>query len=102
LSPASIHRIPWTGDLLAVWNDQAGVKNGPTNKRTPMSIAISKDDGKTWSKSRTIEPDPDGWYCYTSITFIKDRAILSYCAGDKKVGGLNRLKVVALTREQLK
>ncbi|UCD29011.1 MAG: exo-alpha-sialidase, partial [Planctomycetota bacterium] len=67
----------------------------------PLCIAISKDDGKTWSKSRVIEGNPDGWYCYTSMTFVKDRVMLAYCAGDSKVGRLNRLKVIAIHRDWL-
>ena len=55
LSPATIERIPWTGDLLAVWNDHSGWHNFPKGRRTPLCVAISKDDGKTWSKSRVIE-----------------------------------------------
>jgi len=98
-SPATIKRIPWTGDLLCVWNDHSGVHPFPAKRRTPLCVAYSKDEGKSWSKSRVLETDPDGWYCYTSMSFIKDRVILSYCAGDKKVGGLNRLKVVALTKD---
>jgi len=100
-SPATIRRIPWSGDLLCVWNDHSGWHAFPQGKRTPLCVAISRDDGKTWGKSRLIEGDPNGWYCYTSITFVKDQAILSYCAGDSKTGGLNRLKVVALSRTWL-
>jgi sialidase-1 len=126
-SPASIKRVPWTGDLLAVWNDHRATKgsaatqaavSGPaaisgrsattapaarrrSEKRTPLSVALSLDEGRTWSAGREIESAPDGWYCYTSITFLKDRAILTYCAGDSKVGGLNRLKVLSLPREWL-
>ncbi|MBN1343636.1 MAG: exo-alpha-sialidase [Phycisphaerae bacterium] len=95
-SPATIKRVPWTGDLLIVFNDHSGAHPFPKGRRTPLCVAISKDDGKTWSKSRVIEADPDGHYCYISMTFVGDRVILSYCAGDKKVGGLNRLKVLAL------
>lgn len=98
-SPATIKRIPWTGDLLCVWNDHSGEHPFPPKRRTPLCVAYSKDDGKSWSKSRVLEADPDGWYCYTSMSFVKDRVIFSYCAGDKKVGGLNRLKVVALTKD---
>ncbi|MBN1492185.1 MAG: exo-alpha-sialidase [Phycisphaerae bacterium] len=101
LSPATIERIPWTGDLLCVWNDHSGRHVYPKGKRSPLCVAISRDDGQTWTPSRVIEGDPEGWYCYTSITFLKDRAILSYCAGDKKVGGLNRLKMLALSRAWL-
>jgi len=59
-------------------------------------LAISKDDGRTRSQSRVIEGDPDGWYCYTSMTFTGDSVILAYCAGDSRVGRLNRLKVIAI------
>ncbi len=100
-SPATIGRLPWTGDLLAVWNDHSGWHAFPPGKRTPLCLALSRDDGRTWSPSRVIEGNPDGWYCYTSMTFVGDRVILSYCAGDSKVGGLNRLKVVAISREWL-
>lgn len=77
-SPASIKRIPSTKDLLLVWNN-----NGNDNKRTPLNIAISKDDGKTWEGIKTIEDDPDGWYCYTAIHFAGRNVLLSYCAGSQ-------------------
>ena len=77
LSPASIERIPWTGDLLCVWNDHSGVHRYPAGRRTPLCLAISKDEGKTWSRSRIIEGNPDGWYCYTAITFVKNRVLLA-------------------------
>jgi sialidase-1 len=101
LSPASIKRIPWTGDLLCVWNDHSGVHSYPAGRRTPLCLAISKDEGATWSRSQIIEGDPDGWYCYTAITFLEDQMLLAYCAGDKTVGGLNRLKVVTMTKDRL-
>jgi predicted neuraminidase len=101
LSPASIKRIPWTDDLLCVWNDHSGNHKYTGGRRTPLCMAISQDEGKTWSKSRILEGDPDGWYCYTAITFVKDRALLTYCAGDKEVGELNRLKVLPLSRDWL-
>jgi len=99
LSPATIRRVPWSGHLMAVWNDHSGQHPFSPKKRTPLAVALSRDDGKTWGTSRLIETDPDGWYCYTSILFHRNHAILSYCAGDKKVGGLNRLKITSLPRE---
>ena len=101
LSPASIERIPWTGDLLCTWNDHSGTHNYTEGRRMPLCLAVSKDEGKTWSRSRIIEGNPDGWYCYTSITFVRNRALLAYCAGDKKIGGLNLLKVQALSQDWL-
>ncbi|MBI2479385.1 MAG: exo-alpha-sialidase [Planctomycetia bacterium] len=101
VSPATIERIPWSGELLCVWNDHSGVHPFTPGKRTPHCVAISRDEGQTWSRSRVIEPDPDGWYCYTSLTILSDRVLLTYCAGDSKVGGLNRLKMVSLARNWL-
>ena len=99
LSPASIKRIPWTDNLLCIWNDHSGLHRYPAGRRTPLCVAISKDEGKTWSRSRIIEGDPEGWYCYTAITFVDDQALLAYCAGDRKIGGLNRLKVLAVPKD---
>jgi hypothetical protein len=101
VSPATIERIPWSGELLCVWNDHSGVHPFTAGKRTPHCVAISCDEGQTWSRSRVIEPDPDGWYCYTSMTILTDRVLLTYCAGDSKVGGLNRLKMVSLAKNWL-
>ncbi len=72
----------------------------PKGRRTPLCLTISKDEGATWSQSRVIEDSPDGWYCYAAITFINDRLLLAYCVGDKEVGGLNRLKVLAVSRNE--
>lgn len=74
-SPASIKRIPSTGDLLLVWNN-----NGLNQKRTPLTTAISKDDGKTWEKVKNLEEDPDGCYCYTAIEFVGDYVLLGHGA----------------------
>ena len=43
------------------------------------------------------------WNAFGQVSknLLKDRLVLSYCAGDSKVGGLNRLKVVAFSREWL-
>lgn len=101
LSPATIERIPWTGDLLCVWNDHSGVHPFPKGRRTPLCLAFSMDEGKTWSTSQILENNPDGWYCYTAMAFVKDRLLLAYCAGDKQVGGLNRLKVIDISKDQL-
>jgi predicted neuraminidase len=79
-SPASIKRIPSTGDLLLVWNNNPDV-SGPTNgKRTPLSVALSRDDGVSWEKARNLEDNPDGWYCYIAIHFAGERVILGHCA----------------------
>jgi hypothetical protein len=43
-------------------------------------MAVSRDEGVTWEKIKTLENDPHGWYCYTAIHFTGDHVLLSYCA----------------------
>jgi predicted neuraminidase len=72
-SPASIARIPTTEDLLVVWND-----NGTDQRRTPLNIALSQDEGKTWINNKILESDPTGMYCYTAIHFTDNHILLGY------------------------
>lgn len=90
VSPASIARIPSTGDLLLVWNNNK-VKEDAWHGgvRTPLTIAISKDEGKTWQHIKNIESDPKGWYCYTAIHFTKKEVLLGYCAGSTQLAMVN-------------
>ena len=81
LSPASIARIPSTGDLLVVWNNNDGSNPQTKGKRTPLTVAISKDEGKTWGYITDIETDPVGWYCYIAVHFTKKDVLLGYCTG---------------------
>jgi Neuraminidase (sialidase) len=91
--PATIERMPWTGDLFCVWIDHTGWHNHPpAPQRSPLAMKLSPDDGKTWTKSRVLGGDPQGSYCYMSVTFLDDRVLLSYYAP----GGL---KVVSLTKD---
>ena len=78
VSPATIERIPATGDLLAVWNNNLSTNDKISKQRTPLNIAISKDEGVSWQKIKTLENDPDGWYCYIAMQFIDDSVLLAY------------------------
>jgi hypothetical protein len=62
----------------------------------------STDGGKTWPQRKLIESDPDGLYHYTAIHFIGDAMLIGYCAGDSKVGALNRLRIRRITLDWLK
>jgi sialidase-1 len=72
-APASISRIPKTGDLLAIWNHNPGAKN-----RNPLTFALSKDEGETWQHFRNIEDAPDDAWAYPAVTWVEDRALLTY------------------------
>lgn len=97
VSPASLKRIPNTGDLLLVWNDQENVPADLKGKRTPLTVALSRDNGQTWQFVRNIETDAGGWYCYTAIEFTPDaHVLLGYCAGERATGGLNRTRLTRI------
>jgi sialidase-1 len=99
-SPASIKRIPSTGDLLLAWNNTPDF-SGPTHgKRTPFNVAISRDDGAMWTNIKTLEEDPDGWYCYTAIHFSGEHVVLSHCADNLKQG--KALSTTQITRFPVK
>lgn len=93
VSPASIKRLPGSDALLAIYNDHSGRFEYPKGLRTPLVAAVSHDGGKTWPQRKLLESDPGGWYCYTAIHFTKDAVLLGYCAGDRQVGLLARLRI---------
>lgn len=101
VSPATIERIPKTGDLLAAWNNHANIDESLKGKRTPFAVAISKDEGKTWTNVRTLEDDPNGWYCYIAMEFVGDHVVLGHCAGDRRKGGLNLTQITRFPVEFL-
>lgn len=96
LSPATIERIPSTGDLLLIWNDHREIQPSLRNRRTPLTAAISSDEGKTWKAAKTLEDNPHGWYCYTAMTFVDDQVLLAHCAGDRRMN--NGLALTQVTR----
>lgn len=73
-APVAITRIPTTGDLLAIWNHNPGSK-----RRNPLTAAISKDEGETWTNFRNVEDTPadDAW-AYPAVTWVGDRALITY------------------------
>jgi len=101
VSPASIRRIPQTGDLLLVWNDHSHVPAALKTKRTPLTVAVSRDDGKTWEHRANLFDNPDGWYCYIAIHFEGDAIVLSHCAGIRTGNRGNGLAVTDITRFNL-
>ena len=75
-------RIPQTGDLLLVWNDSFYAPGfDHFGKRTPLTVAISRDEGRTWEKRKNIETDPDWEFTNPSCHFTsKGKVIITYVA----------------------
>lgn len=78
LSPASIVRLPNSLHLLAVWNHNTQTDPALRGRRTPLTLAVSPDNGTTWKGMMDIETDPKGSYCYTGIHFTSDHILLNY------------------------
>lgn len=80
VSPASIKRIPQTGDLLAIFNRQQPdlSLHRRYRGRHPLTAAISRDEGHSWQGFRNIETDTTYDYDYASITFLDDEVLLTY------------------------
>lgn len=113
-SPLSMKRVPGTRDLLAVWNNHSGRFPTPTYEtpfwecegwerhRTPLSLAISSDEGITWRHHTLLEDAPDHGFCYTAIHFTEDAVLLAYCAGGVSTGTvLDRLRMRRIPLSEL-
>jgi sialidase-1 len=88
-SPATLRRIPATGDLLLVWNPVYDAGAGHGGKRTPLVAAVSTDEGQTWSAPRNLEDRTDQEYAYTSIAFFERRVLLSYYVAENSTGRIS-------------
>ena len=93
-SPATVKRIPTTGDLLIIWNnttDPSSLHLPHLFNRKPLTAAISRDEGRTWANFRNLEGDATNHYAYTSVLFLDSRALMTYWVGSPN-GKLYSLK----------
>lgn len=81
-APSTLRRIPSTGDLLLIWNNNYEPGEGHGGKRSPLNVAVSSDDGLSWKHKRTLESNPELSYSYVSLTFVGERAAFTYWVGD--------------------
>jgi hypothetical protein len=58
--------------------------------RTPLTLAYSDDNGRSWHNYQQIEDDSHN-YCYTSITFTEPKkALLTYYESENCADGTRR------------
>jgi sialidase-1 len=88
-APATLRRIPSTGHLLLIWNDTHDADAGHGGKRTPLTAAISTDEGRSWSFRRNLETGAEHTYAYTSVAFHRGRALLTYYVRDESSGRIS-------------
>ncbi|HEU0120250.1 MAG TPA: sialidase family protein [Bryobacteraceae bacterium] len=89
LSPQSIKRHPGTGDLILFWN------NSP-KQRTPLATAISRDEGRTWEHHKVLDETPGETFAYTSVEWLKEKALISYYAAAREGTISLRMKTLPL------
>lgn len=91
-----------------VWNDHSSVdpsfRSSETSggKRTPLTVALSRDEGRTWTAKHDLLDDPDGWYCYTAIHFAGPRVLLAFVSGGSGLARLSRTSVAYFNVKQLR
>ena len=88
-APATLRRISSTGDLLLIYNDTFVPGAGHGGKRTPLTAAVSTDEGRSWKCRRHLETAADQTFAYTSLAFVKGRAVMSYYVRDEKTGRIS-------------
>lgn len=92
LSPQSIRLQPGTSRLWCVYNDHTGITFGDVpnwNWRTPLTLAYSDDNGVSWKKYQQIEDNSHN-YCYTSMTFVGNKLLLTYYESENREDGSRR------------
>jgi len=109
----SMKRLDARGDLLAIWNDYSphwalakpvvgnGFSKNSSWGRTPLVLALSDDEGKSWKRKKLIEDDPRRGFCYTAIHSVDDAVLLAYCCGGVKSGVLQDLCIRRITLDGL-
>ena len=79
-SPPLLKRIPTTGDLLLLWNNVESDRNWP---RIPLTSAISKDEGDTWTNLQDLDNRLHRDAAYAAVTFLNDEALVTYYSRDR-------------------
>lgn len=107
-SPLSMKRDKKTNDIYAVWNPvpeyngRTKIKEIFTGGRTPYVIAVSHDNGKTFSEGTAFEWEKNHGYCYCAIHFTEDALLLGYNAGGPEDGScLARTRIRRVSRKEL-
>ena len=66
-APCTIKRIPGSGDLVLSWNQVSAEEIKDGYRRGRLSVAISTDDGATWTRRKNLEVSPG---CDPDITWV--------------------------------
>lgn len=76
-APTTLARWP-SGRLFAIYNHRTDGARAGWEGRTPLAVARSDDQGRTWHRLDDIESDPNHCYGYTSLRIYDRRVVLTY------------------------
>lgn len=84
--PQSIKVLPHSERLIMLYNDRGELPFGHPQfmRRSPLSLAISDDNGVSWKKYGELESGNIPSNCYFSICFHKDNILFSYYEGNER------------------
>lgn len=83
LSPALIKKIPNSGNWLLVWNNTYNASTFYGGSRSPLTVAISNNEGNSWYNIKDIL-EHSGGLDYPSVHFVdKKRFLLSIKTGNE-------------------
>ena len=107
-SPLSMKRDA-NGAIYAVWNPipnyngRFSEEEAAVHGRYPLAIAVSRDNGRTFSHPAAFEWDEGRGYCYCAMCFTEDALLLAYCAGKNREDThcLNRTWIRRIERAEL-
>lgn len=87
LSPQTIKRIPGTSRLVCFYNNHAAYAFGEEpwwNWRTPLTVAVSDDEGESWRVLGNLEDESHN-ACYVSALFVDEKVFLTYYLSENSV-----------------
>lgn len=75
-------RNPHNNDLILTWNDSPyDPSHGHFGRRSPLTVAVSTDMGRTWQHKKHIETDPAYAFSNPVMTVLTDETVaMSYWA----------------------
>jgi sialidase-1 len=81
-SMSCLAKIPRTDDLLLIWNDSLyDPEFDHCGKRTPLTVAISRNQGRTWENFKNLETDPVWEFTNPFCHFTsRGKVIITYVA----------------------
>jgi hypothetical protein len=77
-APSTVFRDPASQNLWMFWCANPKGAQAGWAERNPQVLAVSSDDGHTWSTPRPIEDDPAKGFGYISVDVIGEQVHLTY------------------------